>query len=103
MSIFEDLHRFAETGQGDIKKLKGDTADFRLRVGDYRVRFAEESVSSMWRESFTEKTPTVELNNHCQPTTDLKVSLPRTSCGHYGIPACSRLRRSLSMPARSCD
>ena len=43
MSIFEDLHRFAETGQGDIKKLKGDTADFRLRVGDYRVRFAEES------------------------------------------------------------
>lgn len=42
MSIFEVLHRFAETGHGDIKKLKGDTEDFRLRVGDYRVRFTEE-------------------------------------------------------------
>jgi mRNA interferase RelE/StbE len=45
MDIFETLHRFAETGQGDTKKLKGDTEDFRLRVGDYRVRFVEESNS----------------------------------------------------------
>ena len=39
MRIFVALHRFAETGEGDIKKLTGDSDDFRLRVGDYRVRF----------------------------------------------------------------
>jgi mRNA interferase RelE/StbE len=39
MRIFAALHRFAQTGEGDIKKLKGDTEELRLRVGDYRVRF----------------------------------------------------------------
>lgn len=43
MRIFTALHRFAETGGGDIKRLKGETEELRLRVGDYRVRFAEES------------------------------------------------------------
>ena len=42
MRIFSALHRFAETGEGDIKKLKGESDDLRLRVGDYRVRFTEE-------------------------------------------------------------
>jgi mRNA interferase RelE/StbE len=40
--IFSALHRFAETGEGDIKKLKGEEGELRLRVGDYRVRFTEE-------------------------------------------------------------
>jgi len=35
------LQQFAETGQGDIKKLRG-RAGARLRVGDWRVIFYEE-------------------------------------------------------------
>ena len=42
MRILTALHRFAETGEGDIKKLQGDSEELRLRVGDYRVRFTEE-------------------------------------------------------------
>ena len=42
MRIFGALHRFAETGEGDIKRLKGESNDLRLRVGDYRVRFTDE-------------------------------------------------------------
>jgi mRNA interferase RelE/StbE len=42
MRILTAMHRFAETGEGDIKKLQGDSEDLRLRVGDYRVRFVEE-------------------------------------------------------------
>jgi mRNA interferase RelE/StbE len=42
MRIFAALHRFAETGEGDVKKLKGESNELRLRVGDYRVRFTDE-------------------------------------------------------------
>jgi mRNA-degrading endonuclease RelE of RelBE toxin-antitoxin system len=42
MRILVTLHRFAETGEGDIKKLQGSAEELRLRVGDYRVRFTEE-------------------------------------------------------------
>jgi len=42
MRILTALHRFAETGGGDVKKLQGDSEELRLRVGDYRVRFTEE-------------------------------------------------------------
>jgi mRNA interferase RelE/StbE len=42
MRILTTLHRFAETGEGDIKKLQGDAEDLRLRIGEYRVRFTEE-------------------------------------------------------------
>ena len=35
------LQHFAETGQGDVKKLKG-RAGARLRVGDWRVIFYDE-------------------------------------------------------------
>jgi mRNA interferase RelE/StbE len=41
MRVFEALHRFAETDEGDIKKLQGQSGELRLRVGDYRVRFTE--------------------------------------------------------------
>jgi mRNA interferase RelE/StbE len=42
MRIFTALHRFAETGQGDVKRLKGEGGELRLRVGDYRLRLTEE-------------------------------------------------------------
>ena len=32
------LHRFAETGQGDLIKLRGRDNEWRLRVGNWRVR-----------------------------------------------------------------
>ena len=37
MKILLALTRYAETGEGDVKQLQGST-DYRLRVGDYRVR-----------------------------------------------------------------
>lgn len=42
MRIFAALLRFAETGEGDVKKLRDEAGELRLRVGDYRVRFTEE-------------------------------------------------------------
>ena len=33
------VRRFADTGHGDVKKLKGIQAEYRLRVGALRVRF----------------------------------------------------------------
>ena len=38
MRILSALHRFAETGTGDVKALQG-REEFRLRVGDYRLFF----------------------------------------------------------------
>lgn len=36
------VERFAHTGAGDIKRLKGSNVpQYRLRVGDYRVRFQQ--------------------------------------------------------------
>ncbi len=38
--IQQTVERFAETGAGAVKKLHGiDSPEYRLRVGDYRVRF----------------------------------------------------------------
>jgi len=42
MRIFAALDRFAESGEGDIKRLQGTAGELRLRVGDYRIRFTEE-------------------------------------------------------------
>jgi len=47
MRILTALHRFAQTGEGDIKKLQGDSGELRLRVGDYRVRFTEAPENSL--------------------------------------------------------
>jgi len=38
MQILAALHRFAESGAGDVKALQG-REELRLRVGDYRVFF----------------------------------------------------------------
>ena len=42
MRIFEALHRFMETEEGNVKRVKGQENEFRLRVGGWRVRFIEE-------------------------------------------------------------
>ena len=47
MRILSALHRFAESGEGDIKKMRGDSSELRLRVGDYRVRFTEEPADTL--------------------------------------------------------
>ncbi len=40
MRIFEGFHRYALTGDGDVKMLQGKHAGkLRLRLGDYRVFF----------------------------------------------------------------
>ncbi len=36
--ILETLAKYEKTGHGDVRLLKG-SADWRLQVGDYRVRF----------------------------------------------------------------
>jgi mRNA interferase RelE/StbE len=38
--IVAALEAYAETGSGQIKKLAGTSAEWRLRVGDWRVRFS---------------------------------------------------------------
>ena len=40
LRLLQGLARFAFTGSGDVKQLSGfDPPQFRLRVGDYRIRF----------------------------------------------------------------
>ena len=42
--VKQAVERFAHTGAGNVKKLQGlDPPEYRLRVGDYRVRFYQES------------------------------------------------------------
>ncbi len=43
LRILHALARYLETGEGDVKRLQDiEPAEFRLRVGDYRVRFHEQ-------------------------------------------------------------
>ena len=37
--IMHAVNRLSATGAGDVKRLKGST-EFRLRSGDYRIRFS---------------------------------------------------------------
>jgi mRNA interferase RelE/StbE len=42
LGILKALHRYAETGQGRVKRLSGEYDGLlRLRVGNYRVLFDE--------------------------------------------------------------
>lgn len=43
LAILRAIHAYAERGEGDVKKLKPPLNDFRLRVGQYRVLFSEDS------------------------------------------------------------
>jgi mRNA-degrading endonuclease RelE of RelBE toxin-antitoxin system len=43
MQILTAIHRLAESGAGRVKTLQGQGGEKRLRVGDFRVRFTEES------------------------------------------------------------
>ena len=38
------IHRYAMTGQGDVKRLQGREG-FRLRIGSYRVIFDEDATT----------------------------------------------------------
>jgi mRNA interferase RelE/StbE len=41
--IKKTIERFAETGSGNVKRLQNiDPPEYRLRVGDWRVRFSQE-------------------------------------------------------------
>ena len=51
MRILTSLHRFAQTGEGDVKKLQGDSSELRLRIGDYRIRFTEEPPNTLYIHS----------------------------------------------------
>ena len=38
--VIQAIQRFAATGAGNVKRLQGiDPPEFRLRIGDWRVRF----------------------------------------------------------------
>jgi len=37
--IYSAINRFAETGRGDVRRLSARENQWRLRVGNYRVRF----------------------------------------------------------------
>lgn len=42
--IKQAVERFAGTGAGNVKRLQGiDPPEYRLRVGDYRVRFHQQN------------------------------------------------------------
>lgn len=43
--VLEALARFADTGQGDLRRISGSYfQEWRLRVGDWRVRFRRDDV-----------------------------------------------------------
>ena len=43
LRILHALARYLETGEGDVRRLQNiEPPEFRLRVGDYRIRFHEQ-------------------------------------------------------------
>lgn len=41
--IIRGLHRFGETGRGDVERVERAEGIWRLRIGDYRVFFYQET------------------------------------------------------------
>ena len=46
LRIFAALHRFAETGEGDVKALQGRD-ELRLRIADYRLFFVPTTADAL--------------------------------------------------------
>ncbi|HEX9621807.1 MAG TPA: type II toxin-antitoxin system RelE/ParE family toxin [Polyangiaceae bacterium] len=44
--VLAAIERFAASGHGDIRALRGHVGEYRLRVGDWRVRFALDAARS---------------------------------------------------------
>jgi mRNA-degrading endonuclease RelE of RelBE toxin-antitoxin system len=44
--VLAAIDRFCETGHGDVRRLIGLAGEYRLRVGDWRVRFALDAARS---------------------------------------------------------
>ncbi|HEY3235221.1 MAG TPA: type II toxin-antitoxin system RelE/ParE family toxin [Polyangiaceae bacterium] len=38
--VLAAIERYAETSHGDVRRLQGTDDEYRLRVGDWRVRFS---------------------------------------------------------------
>ena len=47
MRILSALHRFAESGTGNVKALGGEREELRLRIGDYRLFFVYTAADSI--------------------------------------------------------
>ncbi|MBE3110448.1 MAG: type II toxin-antitoxin system RelE/ParE family toxin [Acidobacteria bacterium] len=45
--VLEAVQRFVDTGHGDVRRLMGYEREYRLRVGDWRVRFAQQVDGSL--------------------------------------------------------
>ena len=59
--VKQAVERFADTGAGNVKRLQGiDPPEYRLRVGDYRVRFHLEVRPSRSSASAIVARPTAE-------------------------------------------
>jgi mRNA-degrading endonuclease RelE of RelBE toxin-antitoxin system len=47
--ILDALTRLADTGQGDVTRLQGTPDEWRLRTGDWRIRFRYAPPPRRWR------------------------------------------------------
>jgi mRNA interferase RelE/StbE len=45
--VRDTVRRYAETGQGSVKRLQGVTRQWRLRVGDWRALFTLDDANRM--------------------------------------------------------
>ena len=61
LRILRALAHFTATGEGDVKRLQDiEPPEFRLRVGDYRLRFHDDGQTSTSPPSSTAAKPTAE-------------------------------------------
>ena len=87
LRILQALARFAATGEGDVKRLQDiEPPEFRLRVGDYRLRFHDHGQN---------------LLRHRRQTSPR--SLPLSSNTHRTAPNCrpARVRSPVRAGSRS--
>ena len=55
--------RLADSGQGDVTRLTGERDEWRLRVGDWRVRFVQQTITRQLQPPGmgTEEIRTIEI------------------------------------------